>query len=328
MAASALPALRVGLVSACLLLAVSSLHAQPFLLYGPDYGMPPPALVPPPAPPPEPAPPLLPTSNVGLIDITLPMDVARLRFDAAGHFDRPTRAEYFFAATGPRNKGLPLRERVISQMQEVSGYAECVLYPNLSAFLEAPVRVVNPGVNESHGGLGDLQAGMKFAAIREPDFALSLTARVFAPTAAAHDGLGTAHASIQPGALLNWRPYDLFLVEGELHLWVPLAAPDFGGDVLRYGVGISYGDRPEGRFWLAPVVECVGWSVLDGRENILTNRNRFQVVQSKGDTIVNLQLGLRAGYGRQGDLYLGYGRALTGEAWYRELLRLELRWFF
>ena len=33
-------------------------------------------------------------------------------------------------------------------------------------------------------------------------------------------------------------------------------------------------------------------------------------------------------YPTRSDLYIGYGRALTGAVWYKDLLRLEYRYFF
>ena len=34
---------------------------------------------------------------------------------------------------------------------------------------------------------------------------------------------------------------------------------------------------------------------------------------------------VRVGLGDSADIYVGYGRALTGEVWYKDLLRLEYR---
>jgi hypothetical protein len=43
-----------------------------------------------------------------------------------------------------------------------------------------------------------------------------------------------------------------------------------------------------------------------------------------GDTIVNAKLGLRIGSGNA-DFYASYGRALTGDVWYKDIVRLEFR---
>ena len=47
-------------------------------------------------------------------------------------------------------------------------------------------------------------------------------------------------------------------------------------------------------------------------------------MSASGDTIINAKLGVRAGGQRQ-DFYVGYGRALTGEQWYQDIVRFEYR---
>ena len=106
---------------------------------------------------------------------------------------------------------------------------------------------------------------------------------------------------------------------------------DFTGNVLRYGIGTSYIVAQNDRWYVAPVVETVGWTVLSGQE-----ANDAGAVSARGDTIVNAKIGLRFGFGGSGcgtaptgsDLYIGYGRALTGEVWYKDMVRVELRKFF
>ena len=57
------------------------------------------------------------------------------------------------------------------------------------------------------------------------------------------------------------------------------------------------------------------------------------IKDADGDTIVNAKVGVRFGFGslqEQGllsrsDLYVGYGRALTGTVWYKDILRVEYR---
>ena len=49
------------------------------------------------------------------------------------------------------------------------------------------------------------------------------------------------------------------------------------------------------------------------------------VADACGDTIVNAKFGVRMGLGNLFDIYTGYGRALTGEVWYKDVWRTELR---
>ena len=51
-------------------------------------------------------------------------------------------------------------------------------------------------------------------------------------------------------------------------------------------------------------------------------------VSASGDTIVNLKAGVRVGNYSGHSLYVGYGRALTGDVWYDEILRIEYRKMF
>ena len=59
----------------------------------------------------------------------------------------------------------------------------------------------------------------------------------------------------------------------------------------------------------------------------------MSLVNSAGKTIVNAKMGVRVGFGdlletgwfSSSDLYVGYGRALTGDVWYRDILRVEYR---
>ena len=92
--------------------------------------------------------------------------------------------------------------------------------------------------------------------------------------------------------------------------------------MLRYGVGVGYDvyqscDRTRR---ITPIIELVGWTVLDGKETA----NPPGVTQdASGDTIVNVKAGVRFFTGEHSNFYLGYGRALTGEVWYKDLIRAE-----
>ena len=74
---------------------------------------------------------LLADSTVGFIDPAHPANVVRLRYDPAWRGNRPTRAEYFFARTGPDGPGLPLPEPSVDS-QELSMYSEMLLTDELS----------------------------------------------------------------------------------------------------------------------------------------------------------------------------------------------------
>lgn len=97
---------------------------------------------------------------------------------------------------------------------------------------------------------------------------------------------------------------------------------------------------------IAPVNEFVGWTVLSGKQlnpgsadpNIIVPNSG--PVSAVGETIVNYKLGLRIGFGEYSNpgggsglndrhsLYFGYGHALTGDHWYRDMVRAEYNFWF
>ena len=77
-----------------------------------------------------------------------------------------------------------------------------------------------------------------------------------------------------------------------------------------------------------PILEGVGWSVLDGKTMLATSANSFEVQDAHGQTIFNGYLGMRLGYGPNLDFYAGYGRSFTGHFWQRDIYRFELRFSY
>jgi hypothetical protein len=123
------------------------------------------------------------------------------------------------------------------------------------------------------------------------------------------------------------------LLEGQFGAWVPVGGTDFEGDVLFYGLGASYFLYGAPYYYggtgfrLAPVVEGIGWTVLNGKETAALPGNVFQIKAAGGDSIFNMKFGVRVGY-QNASLYVGYGHALTGAVWYEEIVRVEFRLIF
>jgi hypothetical protein len=297
-------------------------------------------------------------SSVGYIDDAIIGTQLRLRFDAAYGNDRPDRAEFFYAKCGcfrelgvdpnapgpapPLNGRDPATTRFIEtnvDYQDISLEFEYALVPEFSAFVEAPFRFLDPEVNDNTAGPGDIQAGFKLALLTTACDYLTFQLRGYFPSGDAMRGLGTDHVSLEPGLLYYGQINDRFALEAELRDWIPIdpssgaGTPfpdeDFGGNILRYGVGLAYdvyacdgcGKK------LTPIVEVVGWTVLDGLASGSidgTGATSF-VEDASGDTIVNIKLGARTAFSRCDSLYVGYGRALTGDVWYEDILRLEYR---
>lgn len=266
-------------------------------------------------------------SRVGYIDSAIPTAQFRLRYDAGYNFNRPNRAEFFYAKPRPFGPGLPDPERSIDY-QDLSAYLEVPLSERCSAFVEAPWRFLNPDLNPNANGVGDLIAGFKYAFLFDTDRVASFQLKTYVPTGAASRGLGTDHVSIEPGLLWYERLTDKLTFEGEFRTWIPIGGTDFAAPLLRYGVGLHYDLIDSCNFKLAPVTEIVGWTVLGGHATAFVSPTTVLTEGSSGDTIVNVKLGVRLNFGGPGEWYVGYGRALTGDRWYEDIYRVEFRLAF
>ena len=302
----------------------------------------------------------------GYIDNAIPRTRFTFRFDAAYDNPTPDRAEFFYAkcgcfrgidpdAPGPQPDN-PVGDRVVESgvdYQELWFNMEYALMDQrASAFVEIPVRFINPEINDNEAGLGDINFGLKYALIADADQFVTMQVRVYSPTGDAGDGLGTDHFSIEP-ALLYLRRLDRdWSIFGELRYWIPVDGSDgpvipgggnvdFDSNVLRYGVGLAYNliDNPCQGYQVAPVVELVGWHVFDGFASSSPDGSAANFMLESGEaSIVNSKVGVRftfgdtssanfAGYGGDQSLYVGWGHALTNDddAWYRDVLRMEYR---
>jgi hypothetical protein len=264
------------------------------------------------------------TSDTGYIDSAIPLSKFRLRYESAYRNNRPDRAEFFYAKCGCFGGSAPgprLAETRVDY-QDITGYLEYATSDRFSAFVEAPTRFLNPQQNANTAGFADMNFGVKAALVASPDQYLTFQLRTYVPTGDPGHGLGTDHVSLEPGLLYYQKLAEGLRLEGELRHWIPIGGTDFAGNVLRYGLGASYDVYKTEKVRLAPVIEFVGWTVLNGKEFAAPEG----VVKSAGgDTIVNGKFGLRAYFGENSSIYAGYGRALTGEWWYKEIVRVEYR---
>jgi hypothetical protein len=265
-------------------------------------------------------------SFVAFIDSALPRSSFTLRFEGDYFNRQPARATYLFAGGGfPGTAGFVLPETRVDTLQ-LTSVAEYSITPWFSLFMEAPYRWVSPEVNSYENGAGDMCYGLKLCTWSSDSIIATVLLRVYQPTAR-DDTLGTGHWSVEPGLLAACQITQSLRVEGEFRYWTSLGGNDFSGDLLRYGIGISYGNRKSG-FWFAPVLEGVGWTVLGGKTMIVSSPANYVVEEAHGQTIVNACLGVRLGYGRNFDVYAGYGRALTGDYWQRDTYRVEFRFSY
>jgi hypothetical protein len=264
-------------------------------------------------------------SNVGYIDSALTGDLFRLRFDASYRDRQPTRAEFFWPKSGSIGGPGPRKAETSVDYQDISAYLELAGNSWLSAFVETPVRFLNPDRNPNTAGFADMNAGFKASFVQTANTVATFQFRTYIPTGAGGHGLGNNHVSLEPALLMNQRLAERWTLEGEFRYFVPIGGTDFAGNIVRYGLGLSYGTHSPDSFWLNPVAEFVGWTVLDGK---VSQPSAPLGRDASGDTIFNAKLGVRAGHGDRYDLYAGYGRALTGDFWYKDTFRVEFRFRF
>jgi hypothetical protein len=276
----------------------------------------------------------------------------RFRADAGFHIDTPDRAEFFYAKCGcyrdlagdaafdPDAPGPGPGIVTDMNFKALSVHGEYAPTDRISVFAVLPLRWIQPqsfaaappGSFQKQGGIGDVQAGVKFALVNTPDNTVTLQLQGYFPTGKALKGLGTDHVSVEPALLLNHRLSDRLAVEGQLGDWHPIggsagvpttSSDKFAGDVLFYGIGPSYELYKSGNedWTFTPVVELVGWRVLSGFQTSATS-------DASGTNIVNLKVGARVGWREEASLYVGYGQALTTAVWYDNIFRVEYRVVF
>lgn len=263
-------------------------------------------------------------SGAGYIDSAVIGNNARFRFDAAYGSNKPNRGEFIWAWTPPSGNG-PARSESRVDYQRFSAYVEWAPSDDFSVFVDAPAVLSNPTINDNTAGFGDMEAGFKLALCRECNTLVTFQMKTYLPTGDEKSGMGTGHVSIEPGLLFLHRQ-DWVTFEGELRHWIPIeGTPNDQGNVTRYGVGASSNLAPIGLPKITPVVEAVGWTFLNGRARYISAGGSDVREDSGGDTIVNLKIGSRYKLTECSDVYVGYGRALTGDRLYQDILRLELR---
>lgn len=271
--------------------------------------------------------PIVSDTRVGYITSAVPFDHIRTRYDSAyNNSPFTSRSEYFYAASQPRGPGLPRPERSVDY-QDASLYGETLIGCDWSVFGETALRWLNPDINDNSMGLADMTVGAKWAFCRTEDSLFSFLLRGYIPTGDAGRGLGTRHYSIEPGLLGLYRVNELVNLESELSYWAPIGGSDFAGSIVRYGVGASCNLWADEVRSIAPVVEAVGWTALEGLKSSLQPNGIPLIEGAAGDTIVNLKLGVRGRVGPNSDVYVGYGHALTDQRWYQDIVRVEFRVF-
>lgn len=317
----------------------------------------PPVSVPPAA---RPAPPTSPrvqrrlASMVGYIDDPIVRSKVRVRYELGFGNTVPDRAEFFYGKCGcyrdlaaalpvaydPDAPGPGPGAANDLDFRQLFVFGEYAATDRVSVFAELPVRSIRPqsfapgvpntgGGFENHTGIGDLRAGAKLALRGDERYALTAQVSAMLPTGDARKGLGTDHASIEPSLLYFRQLTDRVTIETQGGVRFPIKGSDpvpitaddrFAGNVLFYGIGPSVEVYRSARLRVAPIVELVGWRVLDGMQTVDGAPS-----DAAGTNIVNMKFGARVRWNDRGSFYVGYGHALTKAVWYENIVRFEYR---
>jgi hypothetical protein len=289
-------------------------------------------------------------SMVGYIEDSSVETTVRVRFDAGYGTSAADRAEFFYAKCGCY-RGLPASNAAFDPNAAGPGpgvvtnlnfgqlyiYGEFAPNPKFSVFADVPFRFLRPdtfapgtGSFGPQNGISDVRFGAKASIASTAERQLTASLRIGAPTGDSLKGLGTNHATIEPVLLYQENPSDRLGVEAQFGGVIPTdgsagvpttSSKKFSGSVLYYGVGPSYEVYRNAQLSFAPIVELVGWHVLSGYQTA-------DAANADGINIVNLKFGARMSFRDRSSIYVGYGRAVTTDDWYDNIVRFEYRTTF
>lgn len=255
-----------------------------------------------------------------VLDTTQPMQQVRFRTDFGFGLGYPDRSEYFWAAPGrgPGYQG-EIDYREFAFMFEVGGDA-------FSVQTEIPIRGYSPEFGDGHTAVGDIRITQKTRIVNGNDFQLTQMLRVHTPTGNVKAGAGTGHTSMEPGVLMRYRYNDWTYLHSELKYWIPMGGnPDFSGDVLTYGFGVS-------TVWYESLTRAVIPTLELSSLNFLTGgkTGTFGPERVSRDATAALHPGVRFAWDPGGDLGItelgvSAGMAISRDPYHDSLLRFELR---
>jgi hypothetical protein len=274
----------------------------------------------------------------------------RLRFDAGTEINAPDRAEFFYPKCGcfrelPESSGVKDPDApgpgpgiaTDLNFQQFYLQAEYAFADRVSVYGELPVRWLQPqgfvsgtGSFDDQTGISDLRLGAKLGLMATETGMLALQLQGTFPTGDGLKGLGVEHFSFEPALLFNQAVNDRVRLEGQFGFVLPIDGSNgigttddsFAGKVLYYGFGPSVEVYRGDSVRFAPVLELVGWRVIDG---LSTAGFLAGAPEIDGMNVVNLKIGGRFVFGDRSSVYLGYGRGLTDDLWYHDIFRVEFR---
>lgn len=259
------------------------------------------------------------------LDNTQPLNNVSVRWDTFNRMITPDRAEYFWARPGV---GPPLPERRLDYQElrflfETGG-------KSLSVLTEVPIRSIDPVVNNNTTGLSNMSIGPKAVIINGKRWQVSHIFRTFLKTGSPAKGWAVDHISLEPAVLVRYEWTKRTFLHGELKFRFPVGGdPDFAGQVLKYGFGVSTILYETDTFAAIPTLEFVGWSILDGQKSLPDG----SIAGVDGENFGAVFPGIRFVLGPANDLGLfelgiGGGLSFSDNGLFENALRVDLRFSY
>jgi len=257
----------------------------------------------------------------------------RLRFASSYGLQTPDRAEYLWAKIG--GPGPPNPDTGVDY-QDLRATLEAG-QGKFSFVTEVPLRMLQPGSNNSGSGLGNISLAPKVVLLDGVEWQISHIFCTYLPTGATGLGASNGHVSLEPGLLIRHRwSCDTYL-HGQLKYWIPIGAtPGYSGYVGIFGGGVSHVWLESDSFAVLPTFEIMGYSVNGGGATVaqpLAGGGLMGVRTAASEVFANLVPGVRFVLGPEGDLglcelglYAGFCTSNTG--WYQQQIGVELRWTY
>jgi hypothetical protein len=257
------------------------------------------------------------------IETSQPANNFRLKAMSAFNLQNPDRGEYIWAKIGGPGPSLPesnVNYQNYDAIYEAGGN-------RFSLVTDIPMRFVDPEINPSGSGLGNISIAPKTVLVNGNDWQITTIFRTYLPTGATQRGSSNGLVSLEPGVLIRYRWSPRTFLHSQVKYWIPLTGdPTASGNVFNYGLGISTVLFETDAFAIIPVLEAVGWTVGGGTATLASG-----TIASANTSFVNIQPGCRFVLGPKGDLGLcefgiSGGFATTSTGWYREQFTVEVRW--
>jgi hypothetical protein len=297
-------------------------------------------------------------SATGYVENAFIGSQVRVRFDAGFGIGIPDRAEMFYAKCGcyrlagvdpdapgpvpPFAGGDPTNVPLIENdmdYRDLQFYGEWAPNARFSLFADAPIRSLSPSIIPEATGIGDMRAGVRLGLVASDTAALTFQFRGYMPTGDSEEGLGTAHGSVEFGLLYSGTPSERLGLGAQFAAFYPIggssAVPvsvdeDWAGNVLTYGLGMSYDLVGKPGLSFAPVAELFGWHIMSGYGSVTPDGTpgKLRIVAAEGTDVLNLKLGARVTFNGRHSIYAGYGFPLTDAHLYDDIMRVEYRLAF